>query len=62
MSTTQNLQHEEWCGPPPGEDEPRTERYRHPLYDDKGLRQIGSVEVHRCLECASTLYDGERRG
>lgn len=57
MTTTDNLQHEPYCLPQPGETEPRIESYRAERSDDMG-RVISRPRVTRCIECAAQIVEG----
>lgn len=45
------LEHESWCGPRPGNDEPRIESYTLPRYDQTGVVVTSYARVTRCVEC-----------
>lgn len=62
-TTPPAFRHEDFCLPRPGEDAPRIETYRVPIYDGgAGVYPTGSTEVCRCIECGAATYNGERRG
>lgn len=60
MTDTTTHPHTTWCGPPPGEDEPRMESYRAPSYNEQG-HVIRYTQVRRCCDCGNATYDGELR-
>ncbi len=55
---TDNLIHESYCLPRPGETEPRVESYRIEQYDDAGSVVINRPQVTRCIECGAHQVTG----
>lgn len=57
MTTALALDHEPFCLPRPGSDEPRIETYRADRTDETGL-VIGRASVTRCIECGAQEVRG----
>ena len=49
-------EHEPFCLPRPGHDEPRTERYMHTVDSEDPASPPRRVLVHRCCECGVAHY------
>ncbi len=55
---TDNLIHERYCLPRPGETEPRTETYTTNRTGSDGVTVIARPVVVRCIECGAETVDG----
>lgn len=53
---TDEVRHEEFCLPRPGEKAPRVESYVHMGDDPKSGRSAPTHDVTRCLECGAATY------
>ena len=58
MTTTAAIEHERFCLPQPGEDEPRTETFRAERTGPDGVTVTSRPTVTRCLECAAQTVSG----
>jgi hypothetical protein len=55
---TQTLEHERFCLPRPGEQQPRIESFVVTRTAQDGVTHIGYARVTRCLECAAQTVEG----
>ncbi len=57
-TTTAHIEHERFCLPRPGEDEPRIETFTVARTAPDGVTHIGYARVTRCIECAEQTVEG----
>ncbi len=57
-TVTGDLEHEVFCLPRPGSDEPRIESYQADRPGPDGIEIAARVTVTRCQECGAATYEG----
>ncbi len=57
-TTTTTIDHEKFCLPRPGADEPRIESFTVPRTAQDGVTHIGQARVTRCIECGAQSVEG----
>ncbi len=57
-TATTHIDHEKFCLPRPGADEPRVESFTVPRTGPDGVTRIGQARVTRCIECGSQSVEG----
>ncbi len=58
MTSTTAIEHESYCLPRPGEDEPRIETFRAARTGQDGITVTSRPVVTRCVECGSQTVTG----
>ncbi len=57
-TATTHIEHEKFCLPRPGADEPRIESFTVPRTAQDGVTHVGYARVTRCIECGSQSVEG----
>ena len=58
-ATPDQVEHQHFCLPRPGEVEPRMESYTSPRFGADGVTVVGYAQVDRCIECGNRTVDGQ---
>lgn len=57
-TATTHIEHEKFCMPRPGEDEPRIETFTVARTAPDGVTHVGRARICRCIECGSQHVEG----